>query len=48
MADLAGAKLRIHLRKLIATLIRENGQRDAIIDKLEDRLNELKPKPGTV
>ena len=26
----------IHLRKLIATLVRENGQRDAIINKLED------------
>jgi hypothetical protein len=40
----------IHLRKLIATLIRENGQRDTIIEKLEerikvveDRLNEMKP-----
>jgi hypothetical protein len=40
----------IHLRKLIATLVRENGQRDTIIKKLEerikmveDRLNEMKP-----
>jgi hypothetical protein len=39
----------IHLRKLIATLVRENGQRDSVIDKLEerigvleDRLNEMK------
>ena len=44
----------IHLRKLIATLVRENGQRDAVIDKLEkriglleDRLNEMKPRPNT-
>jgi hypothetical protein len=44
----------IHLRKLIATLVRENGQRDATIDKLEgrivsleDRLNEMKSKPNT-
>jgi len=44
----------IHLRKLIAALVRENGQRYAIIDKLEDRivsledrLNEMKPKPNT-
>jgi hypothetical protein len=44
----------IHLRKLIATLVREDAQRDAIIDKLEDRivsledrLNEMKPKPNT-
>jgi hypothetical protein len=44
----------IHLRKLIATLVRENGQRDAVIDKLEerigileDKLNEIKPaNPG--
>jgi hypothetical protein len=41
----------IHLRKLIATLVRENGQRDAVIGKLEERigvlesrLNEMKPK----
>jgi hypothetical protein len=39
----------IHLRKLIATLVREDGQRDDIIGKLEerikvveDRLNEMK------
>ena len=41
----------IHLRKLIATLVRQNGQRDAVIGKLEERigvledtLNEMKPK----
>src|SRR5215831_9851224 len=41
----------IHLRKLIATLVRENGQRDAVIEKLEERikgledwLNEMKTK----
>jgi transcriptional regulatory protein LevR len=28
----------IHLRKLIATLVRENGQRDTIIEKLEERI----------
>ena len=40
----------IHLRKLIATLVQENGQRDAVISKLEERilaldsrLNEMKP-----
>jgi hypothetical protein len=44
----------IHLRKLIATLVRENGQRDAVIDKLEERigvlesrLNEIKKQPNT-
>ena len=44
----------IHLRKLIATLVRENGQRDAVIGKLEERigllestLNEMKPKRDT-
>jgi hypothetical protein len=44
----------IHLRKLIATLVRENGQRDAVIEKLEERikvledwLNEMKSKPNT-
>jgi hypothetical protein len=44
----------IHLRKLIAALVRENGQRDAIIDKLEERigvlesrLNEIKKQPNT-
>ena len=44
----------IHLRKLIATLVRENGQRDIIIQKLEERigvlenkLNEMK-KPNNV
>ena len=43
----------IHLGKLIATLVRENGQRDAVIGKLEERisvlesrLNEMK-KPST-
>jgi hypothetical protein len=40
----------IHLRKLIGTLVRENGQRDAVIEKFEERikvledwLNEMKP-----
>src|ERR1700751_6199020 len=28
----------IHLRKLIATLVLENGQRDAVIDNLEERI----------
>jgi len=44
----------IHLRKLIATVVRENGQRDTIIEKLEKRvgvlenkLNEMK-KPNNV
>jgi hypothetical protein len=44
----------IHLRKLIATLVRENAQRDTVIDKLEeriavleDRLNKMKAKPTT-
>jgi hypothetical protein len=44
----------IHLRKLIATLVRENRQRDMVIEKLEervklleDRLNEMK-KPNDV
>jgi hypothetical protein len=44
----------IHLRKLIATLVRENGQRDAVIGKLEERigvlesrLNEIKNQPNT-
>jgi hypothetical protein len=44
----------IHLRKLIAVLVRENGQRDAVIDKLEERigvlesrLNEMKKQPNT-
>ncbi|MGA9151856.1 MAG: hypothetical protein WBZ36_14860 [Candidatus Nitrosopolaris sp.] len=32
----------IHLRKLIATLVRENGQRDAIIEKLEERIVSVK------
>ena len=43
----------IHLRKLIATLVRENGQRDAVIAKLDERigilehqLNEMK-QPNT-
>jgi len=43
----------IHLRKLIATLVRENGQRDAVIDKVErigelgSRLDEMKKQPTT-
>jgi len=42
----------IHLRKLIATLVRENAQREAVIDKLEERidvmedtLNEMRKQP---
>jgi hypothetical protein len=45
----------IHLRKLIATLVRENGQRDAVIGKLEERtavlesrLNEMKKQPNSL
>jgi len=34
----------IHLRKLIATLVRENGQRDAVIGKLEERIGELESR----
>jgi hypothetical protein len=44
----------IHLRKLIATLVPENGQRDVVIAKLEERigvlenrLNEIKNQPTT-
>ena len=44
----------IHLRKLIATLVRENGQRDAVIGRLEERigvlesrLNEIKKQSNT-
>ena len=44
----------IHLRKLIATLVRENDQRDAVIGKLEERicllesmLNEIKKQYNT-
>jgi hypothetical protein len=44
----------IHLRKLIAALVRENAQRDAIIEKLEnrivsleDRLNEISKQHNT-
>ena len=44
----------IHLRRLTATLVRENGQRGAVIDKLEERigvlesrLNEMKKQPNT-
>jgi hypothetical protein len=34
----------IHLRKLIAVLVRENAQRDAIIDKLEERIGVLEDR----
>ena len=34
----------IHLRKLIATLVRENGQRDGVIGKLEERIGELESR----
>src|SRR5215831_3941570 len=44
----------VHLRKLIATLVRESGQIDAVIGKLEERigvledtLNEMKKQPNT-
>jgi hypothetical protein len=44
----------IHLRKFIAALVQENAQRDAIIEKLEnrnlsleDRLNEIRKLPNT-
>jgi hypothetical protein len=44
----------IHLRKLIAILVREKGRRDAVICKLEERidvlesrLNEIKNQPNT-
>jgi hypothetical protein len=33
-----------HLRKLIATLVRENGQRDAVIGKLEERIDVLESR----
>ena len=31
----------IHLRKLIATLVRENAKREAVIDKLEERIDVM-------
>lgn len=34
----------IHLRKLIATLVRENDQRDAVIGKLEERIGVLESR----
>jgi hypothetical protein len=34
----------IHLRKLIATLARENGQRDGVIEKLEERIKMLEDR----
>ena len=34
----------IHLRKLIATLVRENGQRDTVIGKLEERIGVLESR----
>jgi hypothetical protein len=34
----------IHLRKLIATLVRENSQRDVVIGKLEERIGILEDK----
>ena len=34
----------IHLRKLIAALVRENDQRDAVIGKLEERIGELESR----
>ena len=51
--DKLNVMLTIHLRKLIAALVRE-GERDAVIGKLEERigvlesrLNELKNQPNT-
>jgi hypothetical protein len=38
----------IHLRKLIAALVRENGQRDAVIDKLEERIGVLEDRLNEV
>jgi hypothetical protein len=45
----------IHLRKLIAVLVRELNQRDDVIDKLEvrigvleDQLNQMKPNRDVV
>jgi hypothetical protein len=35
----------IHLRKLITVLVRENAQRNAVIDKLEERIRRLKGLP---
>ena len=34
----------IHLRKLIATLVRENGQRDVVIGNLEERIGLLESR----
>jgi len=34
----------IHLRKLIATLVRENGQRDGVIEKLEERIKMIEDR----
>jgi hypothetical protein len=34
----------IHLRKLIATLVRENRQRDMVIEKLEERVKLLEDR----
>jgi uncharacterized protein YjbJ (UPF0337 family) len=34
----------IYLRKLIAALVRENGQRDAVIGKLEERIGILEDR----
>jgi hypothetical protein len=38
----------IYLRKLIAALVRENAQRDAVIDKLEERIGVLESRLNEV
>ncbi|MGA9151617.1 MAG: hypothetical protein WBZ36_13650 [Candidatus Nitrosopolaris sp.] len=38
----------IHLRKLVATLVRENSQRDAIIEKLEERIVSLEDRSNEI
>ena len=38
----------IHLRKLVATLVRENIQRDAIIEKLEERIVSLEDRSNEI
>ncbi len=54
VCDKLNVMSNIHLRKLIDTLVRENGQRDTVIGKLEERiglleskLNEIKKQPNT-
>jgi hypothetical protein len=54
VCDKLNVMASIHNRKLIATLVRENDQRDAVIGKLEERigllesrLNEIKKQSNT-